>query len=102
MPSTAATASGTAAGSADRRQFENPDTVGEFIGQSRRDFQRQPGLADSADPGQRHQPMRPHRGRDLGDLGLAPNQARGRRTQVSRPRIQCPQRRKLQAVRDRS
>ena len=41
----------------DRGQLEKPDPVREFIGQPRRDFQRQPGLADPAHPGQRHQPM---------------------------------------------
>ena len=38
-------------------QFENPDTVGEFIGQPRGDFHCQAGLADPAHTGQRHQPM---------------------------------------------
>ena len=41
----------------DRSQFENPDPVGKFIGQPRRDFGRQAGLANPAHPGQRHQPM---------------------------------------------
>ncbi len=41
----------------DRGQFENPDTVGELVGQPRRDLQRQAGLADPAHTGQRHQPM---------------------------------------------
>ena len=45
----------------DRSQFEKPDTVGKFIGQPRRDFGRQAGLADPAHPGQRHQPMSLHR-----------------------------------------
>ena len=58
MPSTAATASGTAAGSADRRQFEQPHAVREVVAEPRRDLQRQAGLADPADAGQRHQPMR--------------------------------------------
>ena len=41
----------------DRGQFEKPDAVGELIGHPRRDLGRQPGLADPAHPGQRHQPM---------------------------------------------
>ena len=79
----------------DRGQLEKPDPVGEFIGQPPGDFQRQPGLADPAHPGQRDQPMSLHRGVHLGDLGLAPNEARGRRAQVPRTRIQRPQGREV-------
>ena len=43
-----------------------------------------------------------HRGLQLGDLGLAPNEARGRRPQVPRTRIQRPQRRKVRAQARRS
>ena len=39
-------------------EFENPNTVGEFIGKLRRDLQRKAGLADPAHTGQRHQPVR--------------------------------------------
>ena len=81
----------------DRRQFENPDTVGKFIGQPRRDFGRQAGLADPAHPGQRHQPMCSQRRLHLGDFGLAPDEAGGRRPQVPRTRIERTQRRKLDA-----
>jgi hypothetical protein len=56
-PRTAATASGTARLIGDRSQFEDQDPVGKFIGQARRDFQRERGLADSANPGQCHQPI---------------------------------------------
>ena len=66
----------------DRRQLEKPNAVGELIGQARRDFQRQPGLADPAHPGQRHQPMSLHRRLHLGDLGLTPDEAGGRRPQI--------------------
>ena len=76
----------------DRGQLEKPDPVGKFIGQPRRDLQRQPGLADPTHPGQRDQPMSLHRGLQLADLGLAPDEARGRRPQVPRTRIQRPQR----------
>ena len=41
----------------DRGQLENPDTVRKLIGQARRNFGRQAGLADPAHPGQRHQSM---------------------------------------------
>ena len=79
----------------DRSQLEKPDPVGKFIGQTRRDFGRQAGLADPAHPGQRHQPMRSQRRLHLGDLGLAPDEAGDRRPQVSRTRIQRPQWRKV-------
>ena len=78
-------------------QLEKPDPVGELIGQPRRDLQRQAGLADPTYPGQRDQPMSLHRGLQLGDLGLAPDEARGRSPQVPRTRIQRPQRRKVRA-----
>jgi hypothetical protein len=48
MPSTAATASGTAAGSA----TESPDPIREFIGQMGRGLQRQAGLTDPTNPRQ--------------------------------------------------
>ena len=52
----------------DRGQLENPDPVGELIGQPRRNFGRQAGLADPAHPGQRHQPMSLDRRLHLGQL----------------------------------
>ena len=61
----------------DGGQFENPDPVGEFLDQMRRDLQCEAGLAHSAHPGQGHQPMPPHRGLHLGQLGLAPDEAGG-------------------------
>ena len=54
----------------DRGQFEQPDAVRELVGQPRRDFGRQAGLADPAHPGQRHQPMSLQRLLHLGQLGL--------------------------------
>ena len=86
----------------DRGQLEKPDTVRELIGQTRRDLGRQPGLADPAYPGQRHQPMSLDRRLHLGDLGLAPDEACGRRPQIPRTRIECPQRRKVRAQARRS
>jgi hypothetical protein len=41
----------------DRGQLEKPNAVGKFIGEPASYLHRQPGLADPADPGQRHQPM---------------------------------------------
>ena len=72
-------------------QLEKPDTVGELIGQPRRDLHRQPGLADPTYPGQRDQPMSFHHRLQLGDLGLASDEAGGRSPQVPRTRIQRPQ-----------
>jgi hypothetical protein len=44
----------------DRGEFENPYAVGEFVSKSRRNPDRQPGLADSTHPRQRDKPMRSH------------------------------------------
>jgi len=55
----------------DRSQLEKPDSVGKFIGQPGRDLQRQPGLADPADTGQRHQPMSLDGRLHLVEFGLA-------------------------------
>jgi len=78
-------------------QFENPDAVGEFVGELPGDFGGKAGLADPAHSGQGDQPMRLHRVLQLGDLKLTSNQAGGRGPQISRTRIQCPQRRKVRA-----
>ena len=74
-------------GIGDCGQLEKPNPVGKLIGQPRRNFQRQAGLADPTYPGQRDQPMSFHRGLQLGDLGLTPDEARGRGPQVPRTRI---------------
>jgi hypothetical protein len=57
-------------------EFEKPDTVGKFIGQSCRDFGCQAGLADATNPGQRHQPMSLDRRLHLVEFGLASDEAR--------------------------
>ena len=82
----------------DRGQLENPYPVDEFVGQLRGDIQREPGLTNSTDADQRHQPMRTHRGLDLGDLGIAAYQVRDRRTQVAGIRGDSPQWRKLRSA----
>ena len=56
---------------ADRRQLDHPHAVGELAGDLGADLERQPGLADPADAGQRDQPVRPHELGDLGDHLLA-------------------------------
>ena len=71
----------------DRRQLENPDTVEKFVGQLRRDFQRQPGLADSTHA----RSMSPTDASaaplaDSATSDVAPDEARDRRPQVSRIR----------------
>ena len=78
-------------------QFEKPNTIWKFIVQTFCYFERQPGLADPAHPGQRHQSMSLHRGVHLADLGLAPDEAGGRSPQVPRTRIQRPRGRELRA-----
>src|SRR6478672_2225384 len=74
MPSTDATASGTAAGSVTAASSKKPDPVGKFIGESCPDLQRKAGLANPTYAGQRHQLMGPHRCFDLGALRLAPDE----------------------------
>ena len=51
---------------ADRGQLDHPHAVRKLSGHLGADLERQPGLADAADAGQRDQPVRPH---ELGDLG---------------------------------
>ena len=91
MPSTAATASGTAAGSATAASSKNQTPSGNSSASARRDFGRQAGLADPAHPGQRHQPMSLQRLLHLGQFCFAPDEARRLRAQVSRRRIERSQ-----------
>ena len=78
-------------------EFENPDTVGKFVGQPGRNLQGQARFADATYTGQRHQPMSLDRRLHLVEFGLASDEARGRGAQVSRTRIQCPQGGELRA-----
>src|SRR5437764_3862465 len=80
-------------GVSDRSQFENPYTVREFVSQVCGDFQRQTGLADPAHPGQRDESMVSNCLHYRGDLGLAPNEARRLRPQITR--VEGPQWRKV-------
>ena len=80
-----------------RSQLEKPHPVREFVGQPPGDFGREAGLADPAHPGQRDKPMSLYRRLNLAGVGLAPDEARGRRPQIPLTRIHCPQRRKLRA-----
>ena len=48
--------------------FRLVEAVDEFVGQLRGDIQRKPGLTNSTDANQCHQPMRTHGGLDVGDL----------------------------------
>ena len=79
----------------DRGQFEKPDAVRELVGQPRRNFGRQAGLADPAHPGQRHQPMSLQRLLHLGQFCFASDEARRLRAQVSRCRVERLKGRKL-------
>jgi hypothetical protein len=96
MPRTAATASGTAAGSVTAAGSKTQNTVRELIDQLCRDFHREAGLADPAYPCQGHQTMGPNRRCDLTDFGFAPDQTGRRKPQISRRRIERPQRGKVQ------
>ena len=76
----------------DRGQFEKPDPVGELVGETRCDFQRQTGFAEPARPGQHNQADEPTTAAcSSAILGLTPDEARGRSPQVARTRIQRPQ-----------
>ena len=59
MPSTVASAAGTASGSPTPGQLDDPDPVLEFTREFSADLDGQSGLADSADAGQRDQPPAP-------------------------------------------
>ena len=81
----------------DGGQLEKPHPVRELVDQPPGHFQREAGLADPAHPGQRHQPMRLHRGLHLVEFGLTSDEAADRRPQIPRTGIQRPQRRKFRA-----
>ena len=57
MPSVVAIASGTAAAVGERRELDHPHPVGVLVGELGAHLDRQPGLADTADAGQGHQPV---------------------------------------------
>ena len=75
MPSTAATASGTAAGSPTGASSITHTPSGKSSAERAADLQRESGLADPADTGQRHQPVRLERRLQLGEFA-----SRGRRS----------------------
>ena len=74
----------------DRGQLHQPYPVRELGDHLASDLHRQAGLADPSYPGQRHQPMRPHRRDQLVHLDFAADEARHLQRQVSRHRIQGP------------
>jgi hypothetical protein len=67
-----------------RGQFDQPDAVGEGPPQRAGHPQRQPGLADATDAGQRHQARRRHQPADLGHLRAPPDEAAQLRRDVAR------------------
>ena len=89
MPSTAATASGTAAGPVTAASSKNQIPVGKFLAQPPCDFGCQAGLADHAHPGQRDQPMCSQRGLHLGDVGLAPTRTSSASVTAASSRASC-------------
>ena len=74
MPSTVAIAAGTEAGSPTDASSTIHTPSGNSPATSAPDLERQPGLADAADAGQRDEPARPHELGDLGDHLLATDQ----------------------------
>ena len=92
MPSTAATASGTYGGVADRGEFDNPDAIREGTRRPSGEFKCQPCLSDAADSGEGHQPMLFQHGLQLGQLHIAADKARGWSTKVPGRCVQRSQR----------
>ena len=68
----------------ERRQFADPHTVSEARLVTRGGLKGQPGLADAADPGQRHQRALAHAGHDPADILLPVDEA-GRAPRQSSP-----------------
>ncbi len=62
----------------DRRELDQPHTVGEFVGEARADREREPCLADTTHAGEGHQAVGPHELDDFGELER-PADERGRR-----------------------
>jgi hypothetical protein len=79
-------------GVGERREVDPRHAVGVGVDQVARDAQRQPGLADAAGAGQRHQPLRREQPRDRGDLALPPDEAGQGRGEWWRPRPPAPRR----------
>ena len=97
MPRTAATASGTAAGSATGASSITHTPSGKSGTKRRCDFQRQSRLADPADAGQGHQAMALEKRLQLGDFGFSADEARRGRPEVARCCVERYQRRELGA-----
>ena len=61
-------------GVADRCQLDHPHPVDELSGDLGAHLERQPGLADTTDAGQRHEPVRTDEVGDVGDHLFATDQ----------------------------
>ena len=83
-PSATATVTGNEAGIGERRELGDPHPVGVTRHQLARGLQAQPGLADTAGPDQRDEPMGPQQLRHLRERGRPADQLRGRGRQVRR------------------
>ena len=86
MPSTAATADGTRAGSADRRQLHQPHPVSEPARHTPGHLTGQPGLTHPARPGHRHQPAVIQQASDLADRIRPADETRQRRRKTMHAR----------------
>ena len=70
-------ASGTASGSLDGSELDQPDAVGELVGQLvRADREGEPGLAHAADTGEGHELVGADQRRDRGQLTVPPDEGR--------------------------
>ena len=82
----------------ERRQVDQPHPVRVVRQHVRADLDREAGLADAADAGQRHQTMLTQQPPHLDDLAVATHERRQLQRQIRRCRRQRPQRRKLAAA----
>ena len=73
IPSTVAIAAGTEPGSLTDASSTSQTPSGNSSGQLGADLDRQPGLADATDAGQRDQPVAPHQLGDVADHSFAPD-----------------------------
>ena len=88
-PSTAAQVATTRVGILQRREVDEPDTVGKRLELLSRELQRQARLAAAADAGQRQQPRLRHEARQVGQRCVATDEARARLRQVVVRRADC-------------
>ena len=67
----------------DSGQLDDPNPVVELLGELGTDLNRQAGLADTTDAGQRDQTLGPHQFGDIVDLGVTPDKGAGLAREVA-------------------